>query len=82
MGLLQRSGAMAGLEAQGIGPLAQGRQGLAFLKAGLTQLRQGPCWIQLPAILQERGASPTDPALDQLAAGMAAGPASPTRWEA
>ena len=39
--LLQGGGAVAGVKAQGIGPLAQLRQGAGFLKAGLAQLRQG-----------------------------------------
>ena len=59
MGRLQLGVAVAGLEPQGIGPLPQRRQGLAFLQAGLAQLRQGTGSAQLPAILQEHGAEGT-----------------------
>ena len=87
--LLQLSGAVAGLEAQAIGALTQGSQGLALLEAGLAQLRHRTSSAQLPAILQEHGAagalfgrSMRSADAGQPAAAIGAEAASPTRWEA
>ena len=63
MVLLQGRGAMAGVKTQGIGPLAQLRQGAGFLKAGLAQLRQGSRALRWVPSCRNAGGpgSPGDP---------------------
>ena len=54
MGLLQRGGAVAGTEAEGVGGPAEGVERAGFLQAGLAQIRQGSSRNRIRPILQER----------------------------